>query len=196
MGLHQVNSKLAKFPLKRSVFCVFGYSGGLQGAFREAYYNGQFPVSRFSKWSPNHLFRRLKMNYIFGGRPSISKNWVLFRQPGILAFVFQYFALVYFLLFIGCYGCLVLLFLCWICGCWCSVLYLLYLLLLLLLSLLLLLLSLFCCCFVVIDFWLLCVVVVVVVLVLVVVDVVVYELLFLLMLSLVVASLLSLFLSC
>ena len=130
---------------------------------------------------------------------SACQKKVLFGQPAFLSFVFQYFALVYFvvihwLLWLISFVVLVL-------DLWLLLLSVVFVLVVVVvvvaLLLLLLLLLLCCCCLVVIDSGYCvcsCCCVVVVVAVVVVVDVVVYDLL--LMCFLVVAYLLSLFLSC
>ena len=108
VGLHRQTTILENFPLKLSVFGGVrfwlywrragskkgGVSWGMFGTLR-------FPFGGFFRCSPNHLFRRLKLNYGFCRLFSMPKK-VLFGQPAFLSFVIQYFALVYF----SCYSLL------------------------------------------------------------------------------------------
>ena len=66
------------------------------GFSRGIFARDSFPFRGFFEWSPNHLFRRLKTNYRFWGRPSISKKSD-FGVASIFVHCFQYFALLYFL---------------------------------------------------------------------------------------------------
>ena len=86
---------LGKFPLKRSVFCVLGYIGGVRspkngggGGSGGIFGTLRFPFRGFSRCSPNHLFRRLKLNCGFRLRPSISKKRGAFRAASIFILCF------------------------------------------------------------------------------------------------------------
>ena len=84
---------LENLPLKRSVFCVFGYIGGVRGGGSWGIFGTlRFPVGGCLGCSPNHLFRRLNLWILPPSQHA--KKRCFFRQPGFPSFVFQYFAFV------------------------------------------------------------------------------------------------------